>query len=255
MRILLTIEYDGTNYAGWQRQSNALSVQQVIEEAFFAVAGEKVSVVGAGRTDAGVHAVGQCAHADINTSIPPEKIAYALNLALPRDIRIKETREVREDFHARRDAHTKHYRYCIINAPHDCAVGRNYCTHVRFPLDVDAMRIAAGYIKGVHDFKCFQAAGSTPVESTVRNITDIDVTRVENMIYIDVCGTGFLYNMVRIIAGTLIEVGSGRRSPHSIPDVIASRDRSNAGPTAAAKGLILVCVNYAHNSLIQKTKF
>ncbi len=252
MRILLTVEYDGTNYAGWQRQSNALSVQQAVEEAFERATGEKASVVGAGRTDAGVHAIGQCAHVDTHTSIPPEKLAYALNLVLPRDIRIRESRQVRADFHARRDAQAKHYRYAIYNAPQDCAVGRFYCTHIRFPLDIEPMRIAAGYIKGKHDFKCFQAAGSTPVESTVRVITDITVNRVDNIIYIDVYGTGFLYNMVRIIAGTLIEVGSGRRSPNSVPEIISSKKRDNAGPTAAAKGLTLVSVNYAHNSLIQK---
>ncbi len=252
MRILLTIEYDGTEYAGWQRQDNAMSVQQRIEEAVLAATGQTVAVVGAGRTDSGVHALAQCAHMDIDTTIPPEKLSYALNLVLPCDIRIKESRRVPDDFHARRNAHSKHYRYTIYNAQHDCAIDRHICAHVRLPLDVESMKAAASYIKGRHDFACFQAAGSTPMKDTVRTITELDVNRAGDYITIDVKGTGFLYNMVRIIAGTLIEVGAGRRSPASIACVIESKKRENAGATAAAKGLMLVSVNYEHNSLVYR---
>lgn len=250
MRILLIVEYDGTNYAGWQRQNNAVSVQQVLEEAIERAMGQCVAVVGAGRTDSGVHAVGQCVHFDIETTIPPDKIAFALNLVLPPDIRIRESRRVKDTFHARKSAIGKHYRYIIFNAPHDCAINRYYCTHVRYALDVEAMKYAAKYIKGTHDFACFQAAGSTEMKSTVRTITEITVKQAGEYIYIDVKGTGFLYNMVRIIVGTLLEVGKGRRKPEWIGEVIAGCDRENAGPTAPAKGLTMVRVFYPQNELI-----
>ena len=252
MRILLNVEYDGTNYAGWQRQNNAITVQQVLEEAIERAMGQQVSVTGAGRTDSGVHAVGQCAHFDIETTIPPDKIAYALNLVLPEDIRIRESRRVKEDFHARKSAVGKHYRYLIFNNPHDCAINRHYCAHVRYPLDVEAMKNAVKYIQGTHDFACFQAAGSTEMKSTVRTVTEITVKKVGDYIYIDVKGTGFLYNMVRIIVGTLLEVGRGRRKPESIIDTIASCSRESAGPTAPAKGLTMVSVFYPQNLLILK---
>lgn len=254
MRVMAVVEYDGTNYAGWQRQNNAITVQQVLEEAIERATGCRVSVTGAGRTDSGVHAVGQCAHFDLETTIPADKLAYALNLVLPEDIRIRETRKVREDFHARKDAIGKHYRYTIFNAPHDCAINRHYCTHVRYALDVEAMRVAAGYIKGTHDFACFRAAGSTEMKSTVRTITEIDVKRIGDFVYLDVKGTGFLYNMVRIIAGTLLEVGRGRRKAESIVDVIASCDRNFAGPTAPAKGLTMVSVTYPYNCFLGKNR-
>ena len=254
MRVMLIVEYDGTNYAGWQRQNNALSVQQVLEEAIERATGCVVSVTGAGRTDSGVHAVGQCAHFDIETTIPADKLSFALNLVLPEDIRVRESRKVRDDFHARKNAIGKHYRYNIFNAVHDCAINRYYCTHVRYPLDVEAMKIAASYIKGTHDFACFQAAGSTEMKSTVRTVTDIDVKKIGDFVYIDVKGTGFLYNMVRIIAGTLLEVGKGRRKADSIPAVIESCDRSMAGPTAPAKGLTMVSVTYPYNCFINKNQ-
>ena len=244
MRVKLIIEYDGTNYAGWQSQNNAVGVQQKIEAAFFRLTGRQTAVTGAGRTDSGVHALGQCAHADVETTIPAEKLCYALNAILPDDIRIRESTEVSEDFHARRSAKGKHYRYTIFNAPQACAIERDYRAHIRYPLDVEKMREAAGYIKGEHDFKCFQAAGSTPVKTTVRTITALEIKKQGDVITIDVFGTGFLYNMVRIIAGTLIEVGSGKKSPGSLEEIINSKNRDNAGPTAPAKGLTLVKVFY-----------
>jgi len=252
MRVLLTIEYDGTKYAGWQRQNNAMSIQQILEEAIEHAMGQQVSVTGAGRTDSGVHALGQCAHFDIETTIPADKIAFALNLVLPEDIRIRESGKVKDDFHARKNAVGKHYRYIIFNSTHDCAINRHYCTHVRYPLDVEAMKAAAKHIQGTHDFACFQAAGSTEMKSTVRTVTEITVNKAGEYIYLDVKGTGFLYNMVRIIAGTLLEVGKGRRKADSIPALLESCDRNNAGPTAPAKGLTMVSVSYPQNILAVK---
>ena len=250
MRILLTVEYDGTNYSGWQRQKNAISVQQVLEEAIETATGTATVVVGAGRTDAGVHAFAQCAHFDTKTSIPPDKIAYALNLVLPRDIRIRESRKVSDHFHARKSARGKHYRYVIYQAPHDCAINRDFCCHIRYGLNVEAMRQAAAYLKGTHDFASFCAAGSS-VESTVRKISDLDIQQIGEHIYIDVKGNGFLYNMVRIIVGTLLEVGSGRRSALSVAQILQAKSRDAAGPTAPAKGLFLICVAYDHNLLLK----
>jgi len=250
MRILLTVEYDGTNYSGWQFQKNAISVQQVLEEAILTATGETVSVVGAGRTDAGVHAFAQCAHFDTQTTIPPDKIAYALNLVLPRDIRIRESRKVSDTFHARKSARGKHYRYVIYQSPHDCAINRDFCCHIRYDLNVEVMRTAAAYLKGTHDFASFCAAGSN-VETTVRKISELQIQRIGEYIYIDVKGNGFLYNMVRIIVGTLLEVGSGRRSAASVAEILEAKNRSEAGPTAPAKGLFMVSVEYDHNSLLK----
>lgn len=212
MRILLILEYDGTNYAGWQIQKNAVTVQEAVETAIFEALGQRCRVTGAGRTDAGVHARGQCAQFDIQSHIPPEKFSYVLNLVLPPDIRVRESRAVSEDFHVRKGARMKHYRYTIYNAPHASAIDRFTTAHVRQDLDAEKMKIAAQYLVGTHDFAAFRAAGSDIV-GTVRTIYSIDITRIDENIYIDVKGNGFLYNMVRIIAGTLIDVGKGRTSP------------------------------------------
>ena len=244
MRVLLTIEYDGTNYSGWQAQKNALSIQETIEDAILRATGERVRVTGAGRTDAGVHALAQMAHFDTDTTIPADKISYALNLVRPPDIRIRYSKEVPEWFHARKTAKTKHYRYVIYNDEHDCAINRNFCCFIRQPLDIAAMTKAASHFKGEHDFAAFCAQGSTPVATTVRTIFECTVEKVGNYISIDVCGNGFLYNMVRIIAGTLIDVGRGRKKPEDIPKIILSKDRNNASATAPAKGLTLVSVIY-----------
>ena len=163
---------------------------------------------------------------------------------LPPDIRIRYSKEVPEWFHARKTAKTKHYRYVIYNDEHDCAINRNFCCFIRQPLDIAAMTKAASHFKGEHDFAAFCAQGSTPVATTVRTIFECTVEKVGNYISIDVCGNGFLYNMVRIIAGTLIDVGRGRKKPEDIPKIILSKDRNNASATAPAKGLTLVSVIY-----------
>lgn len=243
MRVRLLIEYDGTAYAGWQRQKNADTVQETIERAIVESIGQEVSIIGAGRTDAGVHAYGQVAHLDIETSVPAHKLSFVLNLVLPEDIRIRDSARVADDFHARKDAKLKHYRYTIYNAPHASAIARNTSTHVRQSLDAELMKSAAAYIKGTHDFSAFQAAGSNIV-GTVRTIYSLEVTRIEENIYIDILGNGFLYNMVRIIAGTLINVGKGSTQVLEVPEIMASLDRSRAGATAPAKGLTMMAVYY-----------
>lgn len=243
MRILLQVEYDGTAYAGWQRQKNALTVQEVLEDTLTAITKESVHVAGAGRTDAGVHALGQMAHCDVKTTIPPEKMCYVMNNMLPPDIRIKSSSEVASDFHVRKYAKGKHYRYTICNAAHASALYRNMTAHVRMPLDVEAMAKAASIIEGTHDFKCFQAAGS-PITYTVRTIFALRVSRRGDFIDIDVYGDGFLYNMVRIIAGTLIDVGKHKHAPEWVDDILKSRSRPDAGATAPARGLTMVEVYF-----------
>ena len=243
MRIKLVIEYDGTHYAGWQRQLNALSVQEVLERAFEAASGELVRIHGAGRTDAGVHALAQVAHMDTQSTIPPDKICFAMNMHLPPDIRVKSSEKAHDDFHARFDAKGKHYRYTIHNAAQAPAIMRHTAAHVRGALNVTAMREAAAYVLGTHDFAAFCASGSE-VTDTVRTVNSLIITEEEPFIRIDIKGTGFLYHMVRIIAGTLIEIGQGKRTPASMQSIIASKDREKAGVTAPAKGLTMVSVTY-----------
>ncbi len=243
MRVKLIVEYDGTNYAGWQRQKNGLSVQEVLEKAFEAASGERAAIHGAGRTDAGVHALAQVAHLETNCTIPADKISFAMNMHLPPDIRVKQSEQADMNFHARFCAKGKSYRYTIANTVHAPAIGRFTAAHVRGVLDLEAMRKAAAYIIGTQDFACFCASGSE-VKDTVRTIYNISITEEEPLIHIDVRGSGFLYHMVRIIAGTLIEIGLKKRLPESMADIIASCDRNMAGVTAPAKGLMLVAVEY-----------
>lgn len=244
MRIKLIVEYDGTAYAGWQRQKNAVSVQQKIEEAVLKVTGKGAVVNGAGRTDAGVHALGQVAHFDTDSKIPPEKFAYALNANLPQDIRIRSSNKTDEDFDARGSAKIKHYRYLIYNAPQANALNRRICAHVSYPLDIEKMRAAASMLTGEHDFSSFCAAGSTPVKTKIRTIYEISVLKSGEYISIDVKGNGFLYNMVRIMAGTLIEAGKGKLTANDVGDILLKKDRSAAPATAPAKGLTMVEVSY-----------
>lgn len=243
MRILLTLEYDGTGYAGWQRQENALAVQQVVEEAVSALVKRKTVLFGASRTDAGVHALGQRAHFDTDSRIPPEKYAYALNTMLPRDIRVRESRAVADDFHARFSATGKRYRYQIYSAPHAGALNRNTHAHVIYPLDAAKMRAELPALLGRHDFAAFAASGSV-VRDTVRTITSAELCGdgPEYALFIE--GNGFLYNMVRIIAGTLIGIGTGKVEPGAFARAIASQNRLDLGVTAPAHGLTLMEVYY-----------
>ena len=238
MRIKLIIEYDGTNYSGWQRQANAKSIQQTIEDTIFILAGERVVVEGTGRTDKGVHALAQVGHFNTHKNIPAEKYTFALNALLPEDIRIKSSECVGELFHARYSAKGKTYIYKIHNARHSSPTLRLYHAHVNLPLDEQKMAQAAQYFVGRHDFAAF-AASDRREGSTVRELSQCDVVREGEIITITVSGKGFLYNMVRIIAGTLIEVGRGLREADSIPATLESKDRKQAGVTAPANGLML----------------
>ena len=242
-RIRLTVEYDGTAYSGWQRQLNAISVQQRLEEAVRKLTGEETSVTGASRTDAGVHALGQVAHFDTSSRIPRDKFCFALNTVLPEDIRVCASSETRPDFHARFDAKGKLYRYLIHNHAHACAVGRNTHAHAIYPLDEELMHQEAQAAVGTHDFAAFAASGSV-VKDTVRTIHEACVLRNGSEVEFLVRGDGFLYNMVRILAGTLIAVGGGKLEPGAIVRALESKNRLDLGVTAPAHGLTLMKVYY-----------
>ena len=242
-RILLTVEYDGTRYAGWQRQSNALTVQEVLEDRLGKLTRASVTLHGASRTDAGVHALGQSAHFDTECAIPADKFCYAVNTTLPEDIRVSASLEVPGTFHARFSTKGKRYRYLMHAAPHAGALDRLTHAHVIYPLDIDLMRLEARDLIGTHDFAAFAASGSV-VKDTVRTITRADVEKNGHEVALTVEGTGFLYNMVRIIAGTLIGVGSGKLETGAFRRAIQSGDRLDLGVTAPAKGLTLMEVFY-----------
>lgn len=242
-RVKLVVAYDGTGYHGWQIQPNEVSVEQIINEKLSELTGEDIKVIGASRTDAGVHAMGNVAVFDTESKIPGEKFSYALNQRLPEDIRIQASEEVADDFHPRHCDCQKTYRYQIWNAEFQVPTHRLYAHFVYYKLDVKAMRQAAQYLIGEHDFKAF-CSSKTQVTDTVRTIYDIKVLTEGDMISIYVKGNGFLYNMVRIIAGTLIEVGLHRKNPDEIPSMIDQKERQIAGPTAPAKGLTLMKIDY-----------
>lgn len=242
-RIRLTVSYDGTAYAGWQRQRNAPSVQETLERALHSLTGEQAAIVGASRTDAGVHALGQVAHFDTRSRIPPEKFCFALNTRLPDDIRVVASQQVSPAFHARYGARGKTYRYQIHNSPHASALYRLQRAHVAPPLDVERMRRAALPVLGEHDFRAFAAAGGQS-RGTVRDITRLDIRREGALIDITVEGRSFLYNMVRILAGTVLQAGLGKMNPAAVPALLQSRNRGQAGPTLPARGLFLWDVQY-----------
>lgn len=242
-RIALTVSYDGTDYAGWQRQQNATGVQQVLEVALSKLTGEALQVTGASRTDAGVHALGQAVHFDTRSRIPGDKFAYAVNTHLPPDIRVTGSRQVEPAFHARYDARGKTYRYQIHNSPHASAIYRNQRAHVVPYLDVETMHEAAQAVLGTHDFRAFAASGSE-AKTTVRDIMQIGVTRDFELVELTVSGRSFLYNMVRILAGTLIYIGVGKLQPEALSCALESGDRLDLGITAPAHGLTLMEVVY-----------
>ena len=242
-RILLTISYDGTNYSGWQKQKNAVTVQGEFDKACSTLFKTDIESIGASRTDAGVHALGQRAVIDVDTSIPAEKIPLALNPLLPDDIVVTHAEEVGADFNPRFKALKKTYEYSIYNAPFRNPIYRNYSEYVGCELDLDSMRTACEAFVGEHDFRAFCASGNSS-KTTVRTIYSLDVEKDGDFIKIRVTGNGFLYNMVKIIAGTLIYVGEGRIAPDNLPEIIASGDRRKAGKTSGPSGLVLVKIMY-----------
>ncbi|WP_230406849.1 tRNA pseudouridine(38-40) synthase TruA [Blautia liquoris] len=243
MRVKLTIAYDGTNYSGWQIQSNGITVQDVLNQALKNLLGEDVRTIGASRTDAGVHALGNVAVFDTTSQIPAEKFSYALNARLPEDIRIQRSEEVPTDFHPRFTTTIKTYEYQILNRTFADPTRRLYSFHWYGKLDLEAMQQAALYLVGEHDFKSF-ATESPDVTTTVRTINSIRLWKENDMIHIRVTGNGFLYHMVRIIAGTLLEVGKANYRPEQIQKILTAKDRRAAGPTARAQGLTLVEICY-----------
>ena len=232
------------NLIGWQKQPNKLNIQGNIEQAIKNVTGEEVELFASGRTDAGVHSFGQVANFKTESLIPIEKIPIALNTNLKKSIRIIKAEEVDERFHSRLSCKKKTYRYVINNSSCESAIYRNLETYIPMKLDVNKMKEATKYFEGEHDFKAFRASG-TSSKSSVRTIYKLEILEKENnRIYIEVTGNGFLYNMVRIISGTLVEVGLGKIKPEEIEEIIDSKDRSRAGKTLPAHGLFLLNVEY-----------
>ncbi|HPZ90914.1 MAG TPA: tRNA pseudouridine(38-40) synthase TruA [Bacillota bacterium] len=242
-RVALVMEYDGANYAGWQLQHNADTVQARVEKALGHLFGCPVSVRAASRTDSGVHARGQVVALDLPRPFPPEKLAPALNWHLPADIRVVRACTVPRDFDPRTWAVGKIYRYCLFTRRASSAFVSRYCWHLPGELDVAAMNSGARYLIGSHDFASFQAAGSS-VRDTRRTIRHLFCRRQGPLVTITCVGDGFLYKMVRIIVGSLVEIGLGRHSPDWLGQVLAGRDRQLAGPTAPAHGLVLERVLY-----------
>jgi len=244
--IKLKISYDGTQYHGWQTQLNKATIQETIEQAICVVMKQNVNLTGSGRTDSGVHALGQVANFTADTNIPEEKIKIALNSNLPNDIRIIESADVNLDFNSRFDAHDKTYMYQIYNYNVWSPFYSRYSCFVPATLDFDKMAEAAKYLVGTHDFKGFMAAGSD-VKTSVRTVYEAELIKENQLIRFYIKGSGFLYNMVRIIAGSLIDIGKGTKSINCIEEAIINKDRTILGQTAPAQGLFLMDVNYTKN--------
>lgn len=241
--IKLTIEYDGKDFNGWQKQPNKLNIQGTIEQAISRITGEEIKLDASGRTDAGVHSLGQVANFKTNSNLPIEKFPLAINANLKQSVRIIAAEEVDERFHSRLTCKQKTYRYVINNSLYGTAIYRNLEYHVPQKLDVKKMQAAAKYFEGEHDFRAFKASG-TSSKSSVRKIYNAEVYKEGDKIYIELTGNGFLYNMVRIISGTLVEVGMGKIMPEDILKIISDGKRENAGKTLPAYGLYLVKVEY-----------
>lgn len=242
--IKLTIEYDGKDFNGWQKQPNKLNIQGEIERAIEIITGgEKVELIASGRTDAGVNALGQVANFRTESAMPIEKMAYAINSQLKKAIRVQKAEEVDEKFHSRYTCKKKTYRYTINNSEQGSAIFRYMQYHYPVKLDENKMNEGVKYLIGEHDFKSFKASG-TSSKSSVRTIYDAKVWREGDLIHIELTGNGFLYNMIRIIAGTLIEVGEGTIEPAEVKEILEAKDRSRAGKTVSPSGLCLMGVEY-----------
>ena len=246
-RVMLTVAYDGSSYHGWQVQPNKETIEGILNRCLSQLLEENIEVIGASRTDSGVHAMGNIAVFDTDSRIPADKMAYALNRRLPEDIRVQKSAEVPAEFHPRHAKSRKIYEYRIYCAPFPMPVKRLYSHFTYVPIDIDLMSQAAKCLEGIHDFKSFCSVHAQ-VETTVRQIEAVEVREERSgdnsEIVIRVTGGGFLYNMVRIIAGTLMEVGRGHIEPCKMREILAARDRQAAGPTAPACGLTLVKIEY-----------
>lgn len=242
-RIRVIVEYDGTNYVGWQTQPNGIAVQETLERALHTVTGETVSVQGSGRTDSGVHARAQVAHFDTGARMPADKFAIALNMRLPRDVRVLYSEEAPADFHARFSAKEKTYRYTVQTGPHADVFTRLTALHVHDTLDFPAMCEASALAVGTHDFRAFKSSG-IEMESTVRTVSASGWTQNGAYLFYTVTGNGFLYNMVRILAGTMLDIGRGRLPVSAMAEALATGKRTCAGATAPPHGLTLLRVRY-----------
>ena len=242
-RVKLTVAYDGTNYCGWQVQPNGITVQEVLNQCLSEFTGENIETIGASRTDAGVHALGNVAVFDTEMRMPGDKFSFALNQRLPEDIRIQKSEEVDADFHPRYVKSQKTYEYRILNCRFPIPIERFYSHFTYIPLDVDKMKEAASYLIGEHDFKSFCGTGAQ-VKTTVRTVKEIQIEKSGDRITIRITGEGFLYNMVRIIAGTLMDIGGGLYPPEKMKEILEAKDRKKAGPTAPARGLTLMKIQY-----------
>ncbi len=242
-RIRTIIAYDGTDYVGWQTQNNGVAVQEVVEKAILEVTGERTSLQGSGRTDSGVHARAQVAHFDTDARMAADKFAIALNTHLPPDIRVLYSEETGADFHARFSAKEKQYRYFVQTGPHADVFARRYALHAYMPLDLDVMNEAAALVVGAHDFSAFMSAGRE-VESAVRTVSLSRWDKQGKFLVYSIQGNGFLYNMVRILVGTMVGMGSGRIPADSMQRALTSLSRKDAGPTAPPHGLVLWRVKY-----------
>ena len=242
-RVGLVVAYDGTNYSGWQIQPNGVTIEEVLNKALSSLLKEDIQVIGASRTDSGVHAMGNVAVFDTESRIPGDKICFALNQRLPDDVRIQASEEVPLTFHPRKANCVKTYEYKILNRKIDMPLQRLYSHFCYFNLDLEKMQKAASYLIGEHDFKSFCTA-KPEVTNTVRTVYSLDLKREDDMITLRIRGNGFLYNMVRIITGTLIRVGGGFLEPEDIPKILEAKDRGAAGETARPEGLTLVKIEY-----------
>lgn len=252
--IMLRIAYDGTRYVGWQIQPNGVSIEEKLVQSIEKVTGEKVTLYGSGRTDSGVHALGQVANFHTTAHIPPERFAFAINAYLPKDIRVMTSEAVPVNFHSRYSAVGKAYLYQIDTGVIPSPFTMPYTWHVPYSLDMSALKKAKAAFVGRHDFAAFMASGSA-VTDTVRQITALEMMEADHILKFRFTGNGFLYNMVRIIMGTIIDVGLGKLSADKIPAIIAEKDRRQAGMTAPAKGLFLERVFYPENDEKSKKVF
>ena len=241
--IKLIIEYDGKEYNGWQKQKNKLNIQGEIEKAIETITGEEIELIASGRTDAGVHSLGQTANFKTESTIQIEKIPIAINSQLKKSVRIKSAEEVEENFHSRYNCKRKTYRYTINNSEQGSAIYRNLEYHMPQKLNFEEMKKAIKYFEGEHDFKAFKSSGGSG-KTTIRTIYKAEIKRENERIIIELTGNGFLYNMVRILTGTLVAAGTGAMTTADVMQVLEQKDRKLAGPTAPAQGLFLQQVKY-----------